>query len=66
MRNNNWKHFSIKCINFVYTTKHTTTKNLHKRLKPSLVAFYDIRSGNGMSLFSKKWTSKKVNEQGKK
>ena len=38
--------------------------NCHK-LKPGLVAFYDIRARNGMGLLSKKWISKKVNKQGK-
>jgi len=31
----------------------TTTQNEHKKLKPGLVAFYDIWPGNGASLFSK-------------
>jgi len=30
----------------------------HKKLKPRLVAFYDIRPGNGAGLFSKEKISK--------
>jgi len=33
-----------------------------KKLKPGLVAFYDIWPGNGMGLFSKKCINKKVNK----
>jgi len=33
--------------------KCTTTQNKHKKLKPGLVAFYDIWPGNGPGLFSK-------------
>ena len=36
---------------------YNTTQNKHKintkKLKPGLVAFYDIRRGNGAGLFSK-------------
>jgi len=35
-------------------TKYTTTQNEHKKLKPDLVAFYDLRHINLMGLFSKK------------
>ena len=38
-----------------YNTKHKTNA---KKLKPSLVAFYDIQSGNREGLFSKE----KINE----
>jgi len=38
--------------------KCTTTKNKHKRLKPGLVAFYDIQPGNTVGLFSKEKTGK--------
>ena len=36
----------------------TTTQNKHKKIKPGLVDFYDIRPGNGAGLFSKEKTSK--------
>jgi len=32
-------------------TKCTTTQNKHKKIKPGLVASYDIRPGNGEGLF---------------
>ena len=32
---------------FTDQKKFTTTQNKHKKLKPGLVAFYDIRPGNG-------------------
>jgi len=38
--------------------KCTTTQNKHTKLKPGLVAFYDIRPGNGVGLFSKEKISK--------
>jgi len=38
--------------------KCTITTNKYKKLKPCLVAFYDIRSGNGAGLFSKEKISK--------
>jgi len=41
-------------------TKHDNIK-LTQKLKLGLVAFYDIRPGNGMGLFSKKWIGNKVN-----
>jgi len=43
---------------FTNQKKCTTTQNEHKKLKPSLVAFYDIRPGNGAGLFSKEKISK--------
>jgi len=46
-------------------TKHDNIK-LTQKLKLGLVAFYDIRPGNGMGLFSKKWIGNKVNKQEKK
>jgi len=36
-----------------YSTKYT-----HKKLKPGLVAFYDIRPGNRVGLFSKERISR--------
>ena len=38
--------------------KCTTTQNRHKKLKPGLVAFYDIWPGNGAGLFSKEKMSR--------
>jgi len=35
-------------------TKYTTTSNKPKKLKPGLVASYNLRPGNGMGLFWKK------------
>jgi len=40
------------------TTTPTTTQNKHKKLKPGLVAFYDIQPGNRVGLFSKEKISK--------
>jgi len=42
----------------IYQKKCTTTQNKHKKLKPGLVAFYDIRPGNGAGLFTKEKISK--------
>jgi len=36
---------------FISQKKRTTTQEEHKKLKPGLVACYDIRSGNGEDLF---------------
>ena len=36
---------------FTNQKKCTTTQNKHKKLKPGLVAFYDIRPGNEQGLF---------------
>jgi len=36
---------------FTNQKKCTTTQNKHKKLKSGLVAFYNIRSGNGVGLF---------------
>ena len=38
---------------FTSQKKCTKTQNKHKKLKPGLVAFCDIRPGNGAGLFSK-------------
>jgi len=38
--------------------KCTTTQNKHNKLKPGLVAFYNIQSGNRAGLFSKEKISK--------
>jgi len=38
---------------------------INTKLKPGLVAFYDIRPGNGVGLFSKEKISKGGNKQGK-
>ena len=37
---------------FTNQKKRTTTQNKHKKLKPDLVTFYDIRPGNGAGQFS--------------
>ena len=43
---------------FTNHKKWTTTQNKHKKLKPGLLAFYDIRPGNAVGLSSKEKTSK--------
>ena len=45
--------------------KCTTTQNRHKKLEPGLVAFYNIRSGNAVGLFSNEKISKGGDKQGK-
>ena len=44
---------------FANQKKRTTTQNKHKKLKPDLVAFYDIRPGNGAGQFSNEKKSKR-------
>jgi len=44
---------------FTNQKKRTTTQNKHKKLKPDLVAFYDIRPGNGEGQFSNEKKSKR-------
>jgi len=51
---------------FTNLKKCTTTQNKHKKLKPGLVAFYDIRPGNGAGLFSKEKISKGGKNEEKK
>jgi len=48
---------------FTNQKKCTTTQNEQKELKPGLVAFYNIRPGNGAGLFSKEKISKKSEEK---
>jgi len=43
--------------------KSTTTQNKHKKLKPGLVALYDIRSGNAAGLFTKEKISKAADKE---
>jgi len=43
---------------FANQKKYTTTRNKQKKLKPGLVAFYDVPPGNGAGLFSKEKISK--------
>jgi len=43
---------------FTNQKKCTTTQNKHKKLKPGLVASYDIRPGNGEGLF---WFQRFIN-----
>ena len=42
----------------IHQTKCTTTQNKHKKLKPGLVASYDIQPGNGEGLF---WFQRFIN-----
>jgi len=44
---------------FTNQKKCTTTQNKNRKLKPGLVAFYDMRPGNGVGLCSKKKISKR-------
>jgi len=37
-------------------------QNKHKKLKPDVVAFYDIQPGNGAGLFSKEKINKEENK----
>jgi len=37
-------------------------QNKYKKLKPDVVAFYDIQHGNGAGLFSKEKISKEENK----
>jgi len=50
-----WKKLNLTQQKNAYTNqkKCTTTQNKLKKIKPGLVAFYDIRPGNGPGLFSK-------------
>ena len=55
-----WKKLNLTQQKHAFTSekKCTATQNKPKKLKPGLVAFYDIRPGNGAGLFSKKKISK--------
>jgi len=48
-----WKNKNLTQQKHTFTNqnKRTTTQNKHKKLKPGLVASYDIRPGNGEGLF---------------
>ena len=50
---------------FTNQKKCTTTRNKHEKTKVGLVAFYDIRSGNGAGLFSKEKIGKGGDKYGK-
>ena len=50
---------------FTNQKKCTATQNKHKKLKPGLVVFYDVRPRSGVGIFSKKKTSKGGDKQGK-
>jgi len=49
---------------FTNQKKCTATQNKQKKLKPGLVAFCDIRPGNGAGLFSKEKISRLREEIG--
>jgi len=56
-----WKKLNLTQQKDTYTNqkKCTTTQNKPpKKLKPGLVAFYDIQPGNRVGLFSKEKISK--------
>jgi len=44
-------NLTIQKHTFTNQKKYITTQNEHKKLKPGLVASYDIRPGNGEGLF---------------
>ena len=44
-------NLTLQNLTFTSQKKCTTTQNKHKKLKPGLVASYDIRPGNGLGLF---------------
>jgi len=48
-----WYRKTQQKHSFTNQKKCTTTQNRYKKLKPGLVAFYDIRPGKGAGLFSK-------------
>jgi len=58
-------HYSRQKYAFTNQKKCTATQNKHTKLKPGLIAFYDIRRGNGTGLFSKEKISKDGDTQGK-
>ena len=55
-----WKKLNLTQQKHAFTDqkKSTTAQNKYKKLKPDLVAFYDIRPGNAAGLFSYKKISK--------
>jgi len=55
-----WKKLNLIQLKHTFTNqkKRITEQNTHKKLKPGLVAFYDIGPGNRVGLFSKKKISK--------
>jgi len=55
-----WKKLNLTQQKHAFTNqkKCTTTQNKLKKLKPGLVAFYDIRRGKTAGIFSKKKISK--------
>jgi len=55
-----WKKLNLTQQKDTYTNqkKCTTTQNKPPKLKPGLVAFYDIQPGNRVGLFSKEKISK--------
>jgi len=50
-----WKYLNLTQQKHALTnqTKCTTAQNIHKKLKPGLVAFSDVQPGNEAGLFSK-------------
>jgi len=55
-----WKKLNLAQQKHAFTNqkKYTTKQNIRKKLKPGLVAFYEIWPGNGAGLFSKEKISK--------
>jgi len=55
-----WKKLNLTQQMHAFTNqkKCTATRNKHKKLKPGLVVFYDVRPRSGVGIFSKKKTSK--------
>jgi len=50
----------------IHPSKEILQRKINRKLKPGLVAFYDIRPGNGAGLFSKEKVSKGVDSKEKK
>jgi len=62
-----WKKLNLTQQKHTFTNqkKCTTTQNKQLKLKPGLVAFYNILPGNGAGLFSKEKISKGGDKKGK-
>jgi len=59
-----WKKLNLTQQKHTFTNqkKCTTTQNKHTKLKPGLVASYNIRPGNKVGLFSTEKVSKDVDK----
>ena len=57
------KPSSTKARAFTKRNRCATTRNYANKLKPGLVALYDIRPGNGAGLFSKEKTKEEISQE---